>query len=420
MEKHFRVYRTTVSYNETKQIRQAFIVLQCEDGTLQFTDWHRFCQSSINRIKKVTQTEQTRHSFVVKFLNYAFFCRGITRLLDISIDIVSDFLDAYGMCKLPGDDESTHRSEATVRKCVSTVVDFITLFIQEQGEQCRINAEDLYSEVNKRDKHGKLVKAKVPKFDVRFTGHNKVIFRDMPNSVFEIILMHIALYHTGLLALVILSAFAGLRPSEACNVRREDSPLGHGILFRITDGRIEDIQIDITGEYKLRSDDVSVGGIKKERMQQVPEMFLRSFLSFYEYYMKYMEGRKYEKNYGPLSVNKQGKAITYHSYLGRFHAIIKDEIVPILLQSEDPEVVIYGRMLLEHQISPHIFRHWYTVQLVLSGIDDIATLMYWRGDRSTESALTYLQNKGELEKKYEKVNNEIFDYMNWAAKRQHD
>lgn len=420
MEKHFRVYHTTVGFNETKQIRQAFIVLQHEDGTLQFTDWHRFCQSSTSRVKKVTQTEQTRHVFVVKFLNYVFFCRGITRLNDITVDIVSDFLNAYGMCTLPGDDESTRRSEATVRKCVATLIDFITLLIQEQGKQCRIRPEDLYTEVNKRDKHGKLIKSKVPRFDVRFTGHNKVIFRDMPNSVFEIILKHISLYHTDLLALFILSAFAGLRPSEACNVRREDSPLGHGILFRITDGRVESVTIDLTSEYTLRSDGIPVGGIKKERTQRVPDMFLPAFLNMYECYMKYMEGRKYEKDYGPLSVNKQGKAITYHSYLGRFHVIITDEIVPILLQSEDPEVAIYGRMLLEHRISPHIFRHWYTVQLVLSGVNDVASLMYYRGDKSPESALTYLQNKGELEKQYRKVNNEIFDYMSWAAKKQHD
>lgn len=420
MAKKFRVYNTTIDYGEDHLLRQSFIVLQHEDGTIQFTDWHRFCQSSSNRIKRITQTEQNRHVFVVKFLNYAFFCRGVTRLIDTTVDIVADFLNAYGMCKLPGDDESTRRSETTVRKCIVSVMDFITLLIQDQGSKCRIRAEDLYTEVNRRNKHGKLIKVKVPRFDVRFTGHNKTIFRDMPNSVFEIILKHIARHHTDLLALVILSAFAGLRPSEACNVRREDSPLGHGILFRITDGQIESIKIDLTNEYRLRSDGISVGGIKKERMQQVPDMFLPAFVNTYEYYMTYMESRNYEKDYGPLSVNKQGKAITYHSYLGRFHAIIKDEIVPILLQSDDPEVVVYGRMLLEYQISPHIFRHWYTVQMVLSGVNDVATLMYWRGDRSPESSLTYLQNKGELEKQYQKVNNEIFDYMSWAAKKQHD
>lgn len=80
----------------------------------------------------------------------------------------------------------------------------------------------------------------------------------------------------------------------------------------------------------------------------------------------------------------------------------------------------YGRTLMEHNISPHIFRHWYTVQLVLSGVNDPGTLMYYRGDKSPESALTYLQNKSELEKQFRKVNNEIFNYSRWAAEERHD
>lgn len=43
--------------------------------------------------------------------------------------------------------------------------------------------------------------------------------------------------------------------------------------------------------------------------------------------------------------------------------------------------------------------------------------MYWRGDKSPESALTYLQNKSELEKQYKKINNEVFDYRYWQAEK---
>ena len=71
--------------------------------------------------------------------------------------------------------------------------------------------------------------------------------------------------------------------------------------------------------------------------------------------------------------------------------------------------------MLEHRLSPHVFRHWYTVQLVLSGIENPGVLMYWRGDSSPESVLTYLQDKGELEKRYRKVNSEMFNYLMWAA-----
>ena len=41
--------------------------------------------------------------------------------------------------------------------------------------------------------------------------------------------------------------------------------------------------------------------------------------------------------------------------------------------------------------------------------------MYWRGDSSPESALTYLQNKGDLEKQFRHVNTELFDFISWQA-----
>ena len=131
-----------------------------------------------------------------------------------------------------------------------------------------------------------------------------------------------------------------------------------------------------------------------------------------------MEGRKYEAEYGALTINKQGKALTYDNYYIKFQNVIKD-VIPELLNSDDPEAVNYGHLLHEKNISPHIFRHWFSVKLTLFG-EDVSGLMYWRGDKSPESSLTYLQNKGDLEKQYRKVNSEIFDYSLWKAGQMHN
>lgn len=95
-------------------------------------------------------------------------------------------------------------------------------------------------------------------------------------------------------------------------------------------------------------------------------------------------------------------------------------MIPIYLQSNDNELVLYGQTLMEHSLSPHVFRHWYTVQLVLSGINEPGVLMHYRGDTSPESALTYINNKGELEKQFSKVTNETFNYTLWAAKEKYN
>lgn len=88
-----------------------------------------------------------------------------------------------------------------------------------------------------------------------------------------------------------------------------------------------------------------------------------------------------------------------------------------MLASDDFEVVTYGQLLMEKQISPHIFRHWFSVKLTLYG-EGVEGLMYWRGDKSPESALTYINNKSDLERQYEKVSSEIFNYSLWKSEKQ--
>lgn len=415
----FAVYKHSLLIKNARLVTRQFIVLKYADGTLRFTDFHKYIKSPIHRVKKYTDDGNSRFAFVVQLLNYAFFHADIVKLDDITAEIIKDFLNAYGMCELPEDDENTKRSEETVKRCVRTIMDFMEFYIAERKHKCQIKKDDLFKYVNKWDKHGKVIKVKVPAFDVIYTGRNKTIFRDIPNKAFDMLFHHIAAQHQELLGLVMLSAFAGLRPSEACNVRREDSPLGAGILFDAADGELLKIEIDLREELNLRSDMRSVGKIKKERKQQVPDIFLHAFKEYYDLYMTFLAGRRHEKDCGAFTVNKQGRALTYDSYRKKFQEIIRSEMIPLYLASGDPEIALYGRILMENKLSPHVFRHWYTVQLVLSGINEPGTLMYWRGDSSPESALTYLQNKGELEKQYRRVNNEVFDYLLWASGRNH-
>ena len=85
----------------------------------------------------------------------------------------------------------------------------------------------------------------------------------MPNTVFNQLMNLVIEKHTDILMLVALSAFAGLRPAEACNIGRTDSALGPGIRFVIQNGEITDIILDLKKELNLRSDLKSVGSIKK-------------------------------------------------------------------------------------------------------------------------------------------------------------
>lgn len=319
------------------------------------------------------------------------------------------------MGTLPGDMKG--RTKLTVEKCIAAVLDFVTQLINER--KCTLSINELYKYIPYRDKNGITKRKKIPVFDVVYVNSTKEIFRDIPNNAFDMLFAHIKTYYNEIFMLVTLSAFAGLRPSEACNVRREDSVLGPGIFFDIFDNEIHKVQIDLRKELCLRSDLKPVGKIKKERLQKIPLMFTDIFVNSYSAYLESLSGEKYEEEFGALTINKQGKAMTYASYYQKFRKIIKEEMIPKYLESSDYETVLFGRLLLENNLSPHVFRHWFTVQLVLSGMG-IAEIMEARGDSSPESALLYLQNKGELVKRYQEVNDEMFNYLTWASVKKND
>ena len=366
----FVVYKHSLILGDNNIVTKQLIALKHDDGTLQFTDFHRYVKSTA-KIKSISDDGNKRFSYVVKFLNYIFGTVGLNNLDQLTFEMVKEFFILYGVAQLPEDRKN--RKKSTVEKCVNAVLDFLTLYLNERKGKANLKPEDLYSINTFTNRRSRVIKRKELNFEIFVDDSNaqKSIFRDMPNSAFEMLFAHIAQYHKDLLMVVALGAFVGLRPSEACNVR----------------------------------------------LQAVPYIFLEVFLDTYNDYMSYLEGKKYEKDFGPLNLNKQGKALSYDVYYQRFRKIIREEMIPIFLKSDDPEVVFFGQLLQENNISPHIFRHWYTTQLVLSGVNEVSELMSARGDNSPESAWVYLQNKGEIAKQYGQVNNGVFDYMNWQAEK---
>lgn len=414
---HFSVYSHQLVIGADRLITRKFIVLRNSTrDILKFTNWHVYVHSKNQRqAKSISDDGNNRFDFVVCFLNYVIIENysefQINRLTNIPVEAVQRFFYWYG-----GQDDKNHaRTKGTVERCMISVFDFLCNVIKKNRKQCRMQLTDLVEEYTYRTRRGYEKKSYRPLLDIRFGNPGRTIFRDMPNSVFNILLSYIMENHIDVLMLVALSAFAGLRPAEACNVRQEISPLGSGIRMIKRNGAITQIEIDLKEEKVLRSDLKPVGGIKKERIQRIYPRFINAFLYCYDQYMKYLSYVKFESQYCPLSISRNGKAVTYDSYWNRFKKIIR-EIIPMLLSSDDVEIAEYGHLLLTHSISPHIFRHWFSVRLTLYG-EDVAGLQYWRGDKSPESSLTYLQNKGELIKQMQHVANRSFEYLLDVARR---
>ena len=414
--KKFAVYKHRLVNSDGDILTRQFIVLKDENGNIvQWTDFHRYARSGKKKMSKnVSSDGNMRCYHAVAFLNYIFFGKyRISRLIEVEAVMVKDFLNDYGLGRLPLDKDETRRGKSTVDTCISHILDFLDLMIRA-NHSCRMKIADLYSEERIFDKRRRrYITKKVPVFEVNYRNKTQPIFRDITEEAFQIIMNVIIDKHTNILMLAALSAFAGLRPSESCNVRRSDSILGPGLRFEMRDGEVINVVIDLREEKNLRSDGKSVGKIKKEREQKVYPAFLNVFMECYNTYMEFIEGRQYEADYGALTTTSTGKAYTYDAYYKEFQSVVK-EAIPVMLASGHARTVHYGMLLQEHSISPHILRHWFSMKLTIYG-EDVAGLMTWRGDKSPESALTYISNKSELVDELEKVSDEAFHYTLWKA-----
>ena len=409
----FGLYEHTIIF-KGKLITRYFVVLKENKDIVAWTDFHRYIKSQ-NGIKRIESTNKQRYLFVIKFLNYIFIDNTLlTNITELNVDVIKQFLNDYGLKRLKGDDDFTHRGSSTVTNGVKYLIDFVDTL--NQIGVIEISTNDFYKNTSKFSaKRRKMINTKVPVFDVYYEEETKKIFRDITEPAIRIIMHQIIIKHKSILMLSALCLFAGLRPSEACNVRREDSLLGPGIMFDVVDGKVMDARIDLSKELNLRSDFKSVGKIKRERIQQVCPIFLNDFCECYEIYMKFIYGRKYEKEYGALSIDRNGRAMTYNAFLKEFKKVI-EEVIPIFLASDDPKLVLYGQKLQQNSISPHILRHYFSAKLTILGAS-AAELMSYRGDKSPESVLTYIQNKSELVNQLEMVSGKVFEFNLWKTEK---
>jgi integrase len=385
---------------------RSFIVLKnYYDVIVHFTCFHKYVGVYENSIcRPLTADAKTKMHYVCSMLNYILIDNYETfrsdHVYQVSKEMLDCFFRDFASEKLSN---GSYRGRQSIEKCVHAVTEFFTKLIKNCGGYMALKKEQLYVEKTVFTMRGQMQKKFVPNFQVSVMPKHKKIFRDIPTKVFQILINQAFLHAQDIVFAICIQAFAGLRPGEACNVRQESSPLGSGVILTMVGATLKRAEIDITAEYALRSDGIVCGRIKKERRQRVHPAFLSAFSKAYAFHKEFLKTQSYEPEYCPMFVNSKGMAMTYDDYQERFKNLITKYVRPLLLNHEDPECRLYGQLLYEHSLGPHALRHWFSVQLVLMG-EDIAQIQYWRGDTSPESALSYLQNKGDLVKELSAAN----------------
>ena len=395
---HYAVYAHKLTGPDGIAYPRYFIVLKNRYGVIvRFTKLHRFTGVYEGSVyKPLTSNAREKMIYITRMLNYILIehhgVYGIDHIFSITKAMLSAFFMDYALSEKRG---GGHRGGQDVEKCIVSVTGFFSRLYRKYTGYMSVTPAELYSDQKKMTRYGKPQIVSIPDFQVSIAPEHKEVFRDMPTKVFQI-LMNLAVRYTPDIAFAMaLSAFAGLRPGEAMNVRQEQSPKGPGLILTFRGSMLTRADIDLTHEYAMRSDGVTCGMVKRERTAHVYPPFLNVFSRMYAFHKEYLKTHAFERDYCPMFVNSQGKAMTYQTYYNRFVFLVQDHLRPMLLSHEDPECRIYGQLLCENMLGPHSLRHWFSVQLALRG-EDIANLQFWRGDKSPESAFLYLQNKGDL------------------------
>ena len=87
----FICYKHSLILGDNNIVTKQLIALKHDDGTLQFTHFHRYVKSAA-KIKSILDDGNKRFSYVVKFLNYIFGTVGVNNLDQLTFEMVKEFL----------------------------------------------------------------------------------------------------------------------------------------------------------------------------------------------------------------------------------------------------------------------------------------------------------------------------------------
>lgn len=389
-------------------------------------------KSELNKMLKTFRNKNRNYAYagkeyvlmVVRFANYLVSEKGMNpeeSYLAISFEDAQDFLIAY--CLAPNKYGDLKTVEA-LKRCRRHLTEFL-INLKDNGN---ISLQNHYlKRVESMTGAGRrMVDYELALF-LNNSQPSKKVFRECPQFFVEELLEQARRFNPDMWMLICLQVAAGLRPSEACNVRCEDSCYGPGILRQYDSaGGVRRIQIDIkkdVWERPLRNDGIFVGSIKKPRMVEVHPSNVEFLSECLDVYISLTADRNREK-YGPLVTNYRKRngynmAMTYDSYRKAFKQLVEKWVIPALLAKGGIEAAFAKEMQGEYY-GPHMLREGFTCQLVRKK-EDWYAIMNYRGDRSPESAVTYVMKGGVVKDAIDDIKEEIgMEIQEYGKQRKND
>ncbi len=384
-----------------RSVSRSFILLyDSEQVPVSFTGLESFCTSGRGcRVRHYSASNATPLSFVVSFLNHGSFLRCIKGRpvgIRFTVEDMEQFFQSYA---------NGRRRDDTVRQCISTVTAFAGALTKKHPGLLPFSEQDIYGPRKNSWKSWLTTSRKAgsekgsPNFTVTTAGEARTTFRDLPMKAVPVILNEAWTNDPMIFFAIILQVCTGAREGEVMSLRGQDSCFGAGMIITQTSHGYRDIKLDVCTDFCLRDDEIIQGTIKRCRKIPVLPFYLPVIEAAHDKHMGILECHKRDHVRSPLFVNRNGLAMTTSCYRKRIQKLIKRHVIPVLLASNDPDLVFYGKQLIQYNFVPHIFRHLATVAMVLAGLTP-EQIQEARGDRSIEVSLLYLSRKQDILAKY--------------------
>ena len=421
----FSVYK--VSYSEAGRliVRHVIVLKDTENNLIiKFTDFADYVLYRVARDDYAFRNDIGSLYSICDFLNYVFFEHyeryKITSVFQLEKKMFQDYLDDYST-KTVGKSSPhfpTREAIASKRAAISLFGEMLCHY--HKSEMKHLKRGQLIKTQHITDTRNKSKSYYNYLLKFRYYGNQvkelQQLDRDMPLNLADRIVKMAEIYDPELCFPIVLQLYGGLRDSEVCNVRRKESPLGPGIITTTytmpsktggTELVPTSFQIDLRTEYNLRSDYRSVGDIKRHRWCNIYGPFVKTVYRYYKRHLGLIESKKCEETM-PLFLNKNKSrengtymAMCSSDYRRRVISLFTNRVLPSLKNDTDPDLSNYYYRMQTHTWGLHAFRHWFTVYLIVCGVDDVVQLRDLRGDsEGSDAAETYIRRKGILLKTY--------------------
>ena len=331
---------------------------------------------------------------------------------EIKIDDANEYMMDYCNTLLSNMDYPGQEARNRKRRSIARFL----INIRDEGKNPYLKGHYIYRSEAKE--HGSKRKSVESELLIIKIGDQNIlrVERECPDFFVDCFLSFAKKHKPNCWIAAIFCYLAGLRPSEACNLRHPNSEYGSNIRCVFDKGRLIGFRIDLTKpswQRPLRGDNVSVGNIKRLRKVLVLPDHMDELNEDYEDYLLFTTDFKRE-TYGPLIVQKRRSgrekshmAYRYRNFVDDFHYICERYVFPELIE-RGGKYEAFAKGLEDKKYGPHMFRFAFTGRIVEAG-EPWPVVMAGRGDSPScpETAVMYTYKSGIIKKAAEIADDDV-------------